>query len=323
MDILSIDELVAYLQNNKSISVSESDKRKLKNTGYYHTSKGYRFVHTSGTRLSFSSFDQLLSVYDFDMRLKACLYLPLMNLETAIKNHTLDEMLTASSSNLFTEIYEKVLNRHKAFPKTSRSFKDALKKELAFRNQIYSNMSRDYGRKQAITHFYENDAPVPFWAIMEILSLGELGTMLSCLNTPTAQKIAASIGINSAFDADGRMLEKIVFALKDLRNAVAHNDPVFDVRFKTSNLSQNISRLLSQETGIVNIWFDTIVDYVILVAYLMRCFDMERKQIIDMIMVFSSACEELRKSVCSSTYMTIVHSDTRKKLNTLLQFVQH
>lgn len=323
MEILSIDALVAYLKNEKNIAVSDSDKLKLKNTGYYHTYKGYRFFHTSNTKLSFSSFDQLLSVYDFDMRLKSCLYLPLMNLETAIKNHTLDEVLTASSSNMFTDIYEKVLDRHKSYAKTNRAFKDTLKKELAFRNQIYSNLSRDYGRKQTITHFYENDKPVPFWAIMEILSLGELGTMLSCLNTSVAKKIAASVGLNSAFDADGRMLEKIVFALKDLRNAVAHNDPVFDVRFKSSNLSQNISRLLSQETNITDIYFDTIVDYVILVAYLMRCFDMEEKQINDLISAFSSACEDLRSCVCIATYMTIVHTDTRRKVNSLLQFVQH
>ena len=323
MDILSIDDLVEYLQKAKNITVSECDKLKLKNTGYYHTYKGYRFFYRSSTRLSFSSFDQLLSVYDFDMHLKACLYLPLMNLETAIKNHALDEILTASSSNLFTEIYEKVLDRHKSYAKTSRVFKDTLKKELAFRNQIYSNLSRDYGRKQAITHFYENDKPVPFWAIMEILSLGELGTMLSCLNPSVAKKIAASVGLNSAFDADGRMLEKIVFALKDLRNAVAHNDPVFDVRFKSSSLSQNISRLLSQETNISDIYFDTIVDYIILVAYLMRCFNMDQKQIVDLISAFSSACEELRSSVCTATYMTIVHTDTRKKVNDLLYYIQN
>ena len=107
-----------------------------------------------------------------------------------------------------------------------RQFKEAIKKELSFRNKIYGDLSRDYSAKLVVQHFYDKDQPVPIWAVFETISLGEFGTMLLCVNDKVVKKIAKSVGINSAFNSDGRLLGKIVFTLKDLRNAVAHNVPM-------------------------------------------------------------------------------------------------
>ena len=49
------------------------------------------------------------------------------------------------------------------------------------------------------------------------------------------KKISRKIGINLSCDTNCTLVYKYVYALKDLRNAIAHNDVVYDTRFRTAN----------------------------------------------------------------------------------------
>ncbi len=322
MKIKTVNALMKYLREQKGIAIAGSNqKQKLRCIGYYHGYKGYRFFNTPHNSLDYTDFNQLLSVYTFDMQLKALLYTPLMQIETALKNYALEEILNTCNSSLFTDVFSSVFNHHHDFPKSSRDYKEALQKELALRNKVYSDLSRDYNAKLVIQHFIEKDQPVPIWAIFETISLGEFGRMLACMNHHIAKEISIAVGINSAFNGDGRLLEKIVFLLKDLRNAVAHNDPIFDVRFKAAKPNGNIARLLSQETKISNITFATIVDYVILVVYLMKSLDFTKTETKQLINQFRDYCENLRKSIPIQLYSKIIHTDTRSKLIQLQRYI--
>lgn len=61
-----------------------------------------------------------------------------------------------------------------------------------------------------------------------------------------------------------------MFTLEDFRNAIAHNGVVLDVRFQSGSINTGIAQLLKQETGVGKIDFTDIIDYVILLVYLMR-----------------------------------------------------
>ena len=61
-----------------------------------------------------------------------------------------------------------------------------------------------------------------------------------------------------------------VFTIKDLRNAVAHNNAIFDTRFQTSRINQRLISLLEVETGISNLDFKYIDAYVVLITYTLR-----------------------------------------------------
>ncbi len=113
----------------------------------------------------------------------------------------------------------------------------------------------------------------------------------------------------------------MLYTLKDLRNAVAHNNTVFDNRFHTSAINTRIGKYLETETGVRNITFYCIVDYIILVAYLMHALKCPRKDILSLIKSFESACETLYKSVSMPIYSSIVFTDTRNKLNQLKTFI--
>ena len=113
----------------------------------------------------------------------------------------------------------------------------------------------------------------------------------------------------------------MVFILKDLRNAVAHNNVVFDTRFKKQNVSKRIKRYISKETGVNNITFETIVDYIVLITFIMKkcgCSKNEMKQFVN---EFIQLYEELRASVPVEIYSKIIHTDTRKKLDTVKSFI--
>ena len=68
--------------------------------------------------------------------------------------------------------------------------------------------------------------------------MGDFGYLLSCLTIDMREKVSRSIGINLSSDTYRELLYKYVYALKDLRNAIAHNDVVYDTRFKKMDPSR-------------------------------------------------------------------------------------
>ncbi len=318
----SINSLMEYMRDTKGIAICGSlQKKKLRYMGYYHGYKGYRYCNSPGSLLPYTEFNQLQAVYDFDMKIKSVLYPQIMFLETTLKNYALEIIISEVNSDRFAEIYSTVLNDYKSYAVGTSNFKKAITKRMDIRNKIYSDISRDYGNSNIVTHYYDKDCPIPIWAIFEIISLGEFGYFVSCLNSNVRAKISSAIGIKSNFDSDARMAEKIVFTLKDLRNAVAHNNAVFDTRFKTGRVNSRISSYISSETGIRNISFNSIVDYVVLVSFVMNLLKCNKMDIVGFIRQFEDACETLREAVPMAIYSKIIYTDTKNKLNKLKNFI--
>ena len=110
----SIDGLMRYLRDKKGISISGSlQKRKLMNMGYYHGYKGYRYINTPSNKVSYTKFEELVSVYDFDAQLKSLFYPCVMLIETAVKNYVLDILVSSTNSESFIVIYNQLLDNYK------------------------------------------------------------------------------------------------------------------------------------------------------------------------------------------------------------------
>lgn len=318
----SINALMAYMRDVKGIKISGSgDKKKLRCMGYFHGYKGYRYHNNPANTYAFNSFDEVQAIYDFDMAIKTMFYPEIMFLETTFKNYVLEVILEESKSKRFADIYAKVLTDYKAYPIGSNEYKKAINKRMNLRNKVYSLISRDYGKRFIVNHYYDKDQPLPIWAIFELISLGEFGTLVDCLELNTAKKVSRSVGIKVTYDRDGKLLPLIVYALKDLRNAVAHNNTIFDTRFKTSKVNLRIAKCISAETGINNITFESIVDYVVLISFMMKLLECPKKKILAFIRLFEKNCEELRGKVSTSIFNTIVYTDTRNKLNLLKKYL--
>ena len=121
------------------------------------------------------------------------------------------------------------MTNYKKYTIESTKYKKAIAKRMNVRNKVYSLISRDYGKRFIVNHYYDKDEPLPIWPIFELMSLGEFGNFVDCLNDICRKKISQSVGIKVSVDSDGEILSYMIYALKDLRNVVAHNNTIFDL----------------------------------------------------------------------------------------------
>lgn len=321
--VKSIDGLMRHLRDHHSIAINGSiQKQKLRNIGYYHGYKGYRYFKVPTNQLLYTDFNEILAVNEFDMALKAMFYPKIMFIETAIKNYTLEVILNCTKTDSFNDVYTKHLTHYNSFPIGSDNYKKELKQRLELQNKIYSSLSRNYNTKLVIQHYYHQDKNVPIWAIFEVITLGEFGKFIHCLDQNTRELISISIGLNQSYDTDAKLTESIIYLLKDLRNAVAHNDVIFDTRFKTGNVKRTLINALSHDCEIQNITFNTITDYVILISFILKQLGVSKTEIQKMITDFNHIKEIYRPKIPYNIYSKIIHTDTNNKLLELKNFIK-
>lgn len=309
-----INSLIQYLRREKGIIIKGANqKRKLRNIGYYHGYKGYRFYRTQDRQIPYRSFNELTTVYDYDMQLKTLFYPEIMFLETAIKNYVLEQSLKLCDSDRFDDFYDVLLTRHLEYKTNSGEQKALLSKRSRLRSRIFRNLKSDYSNKPVVRHFMSKGKQLPIWAIFEIIGLSDLGNLLMCAKTSLCQEISKSIGFNPLIDTEGELPEATVYAIKDLRNAVAHNDSVFDVRFQEFKIDDKLSSYLEQELNIKTVDFQKIVDYFILTGYLLSCFGQNKHEIRRYFNSFLRYTAVLKNKVQPEIFEIIAGSDCLEK----------
>lgn len=322
-EVKSIDALMKYLRDTHGIAIKGSaQKRKLRKIGYYHGFKGYRYITNPTNRINYSDFNQLIAMYEFDMRLKALFYPYLMYIETALKNYVLEIVLRESKSKDFNYIYSTLLTDYKKYNVGSDKYKNAIRKRLALRNKIYEVLTENYNRGRLVQHFYHKDLHVPIWAIFEMLTLGNFGDFVHCLEFNCRKQLSKDLRINQAYDPKARLPETIIYTIRELRNAVAHNDVVFDTRFKTSKIAQALSDSLINDTKVTRIDFCSITDYLILMIYIGKNLGFSRMELKRAISNFENITETLRKQIPFNIFSQIIHTDTRNKLSLMRSFLK-
>lgn len=322
--VKGINSLMAYLRDKHKITINgSSQKNKLRNIGYFHGYKGYRFFNNPSNRIAYSDFREIVEINDFDMKLKALFYPQIMFIETALKNYILETVLDEGSSESFNVIYTKLLTDYKSYPTNGEDYSKAIKKRLDLRNTIYGVLTREYkNNSRIVQNYYHKDESVPIWGIFELISLGEFGAFVSCLDKNIRKKVSLSLSLNQSCDPQAKLTQTIIYTIKDLRNSIAHNDVIFDTRFRKSNVGQALIRCLQFDTKVSNIGFDSIVDYLVLLVYLLKKLKVSKTEMDRLVRDFESSIENLRKKIPVSIYSKIVHTDTRNKLCTLFKFIK-
>lgn len=333
----STDGLMRYLRDKKGISISgSSQKRKLMNIGYYHGYKGYRYINAPSNHVPYTKFEELVAVYDFDAQLKSLFYPNVMLIETAVKNYVLDILVASTNSESFIDIYNQLLDNYKMFSTKGKTYKNAydrqkaeekfkreLKRRLDLRNRIYKVQTDAYGNGNKIAdHYLRKDANLPIWATFELLSLGEFGHFVSCLNQNCRTDISKKLGIRPSDDSNAMMPQRLIYATKDLRNAIAHNDVIFDTRFRTGSIDKQVGNAISNATGVKGLTFGTITDYLVLVIYQLKLLHVSKTEMKRIISGFEDIVEKLRSNVPTSIFNQIIHTDNNAKLIKLKNFVK-
>ena len=121
--MLTINQLMKYLRTKHHIAVKSNQAQDLRNMGYYHGFKGYRFIRIPSQRIQFTSLDEIIALNKFDMHLKALFYPKVMFIENALKSYVIESTLkNAKSENLVHFLHVQILmlsyihQQHYTFP---------------------------------------------------------------------------------------------------------------------------------------------------------------------------------------------------------------
>lgn len=197
-----------------------------------------------------------------------------------------------------------------------------MKQKLLLKQKFDSIIANNYQSKTLIQHYIHNGEPIPLWAIFELLTLGDYGWFILCLNTNTRLRLKKEIGIvDKVNDTDGSMLPKHIFIIKELRNSIAHNSVIFDCRFKSMKIRNTVLRQLTDKTGIDNITFDSIVDYLILIIYYQKNLGKNNNEMYMLIKNVKKVILKFKNSVSNSVYNKVLGSDFMNKIGRLNEFV--
>ena len=325
----TIDSLMRHLRNSHAISIGGStQKRNLKNVGYFHGFKGYRYITTPRNKIPFNNFNEVMALNRFDMNLKSLFYGQIMFIETALKNYAAEIVMHECNSSSFNDIYNKLLTAYKDYPSNSDTYKQLYLLRCKVRDDTHSMLSFNYSKNTAsVRHYYNSDRPVPIWAIFEVISMGKFGNFIKALNISTKQQIVDKLSLNPCnckIKSKNRLIVDVIFTLNSLRNAIAHNHVIFDVsRFsEPKNIRTDFKYCISQNTGVDDITFESILDYLMLIVYLLKGLRISKTELNRIIREFEKCIEAFRADFRLNEYNYIVRTNTRTKLAQLKAFVK-
>lgn len=322
--VQTINGLMRHLRNDCNIHISGSkQKQQLINYGYYHGYKGYRFYVKSKNIIEYTDFNQIISVIEYDNALKSLFYEPLMSLEMFFKNNALEEICKGCTDVSFDGIYKEKMTD---FPNDKKLkierllLKDRIHHMLSERyrsetNNINNNNNRQ--KASMVCHFYDRGDEVPIWAIFEIITLGEFATFIKCLNKNVRNNILRNLQMDCGVDTNSMLIPNALYIIKSLCNAVAHNNIIFDCRFLDRNPSRNILEWIKNTTGINNIKFTYLIDYLILLVTMLSKVGYEKTKIEKHISLFEKEIDKLYNSVPNNIYTKIVSTSAKNKINQL------
>lgn len=326
MSYKTTDALMRHLRNSGITINGSKQKQQLINTGYFHGYKGYRFFKDAQRRLPFISYDEVYATIQYDSDLKALLYGKMMYIETAVKNIALESILLKSNSESIQDMYDKVVSGYHNAPvsATTEQKRKMQQNKLSLQNMIQSSLAYAYQKNNPkITHFYNNVgySDVPVWALFEIMTMGDLGYLLSCLTYDVRDDISKRLGINISCDTNRQLIYKYIYTLKDLRNAIAHNAVVFDTRFRNIDPTSAMKQCLKLDVSLPYVNFKTIGDYIILMCYYMKRLKVSKTEINAFIREFEKITDRYVQAVNSNVVSIVIHPDLKARMNILKNFI--
>ncbi len=319
--MLSIYQLMKYLRNVHHINVKSNQTQALRNIGYYHGFKGYRFIREDTNRVKFTSLDEVIALNKYDMQLKAMLYPKVMFIENALKNYVIEALLADSKSENFDIIYNKSLTAYRTHQQGSDTYKKEFTKRMNLKGKINSALVRDYKNRSVVSHFFNNDMSIPVWAIFETLTLGEFGTLYDCASKNVKKFVSKIMKLPTNLDSDGMNTQFFIFTIKDLRNAIAHNNVIFDTRFKTGKIDKRLINLLESEVGISNIDFKYMDAYIIAIIYFLIKMRETKTVCKQFLTSYQQQTEYLRNELPINIYSQVVGTQHRNNMSALKRFI--
>jgi len=311
-----INELMKHLQKTHGISTSNEHTRQMVNYGYYHAYKGYRFFKKPQSFIPYTKFEELIAVIDYDNGLKSAFYREIMFLETALKNIVCTIVIDGLNSADFRDVFKERMNDDPS--------NDILQRQrVHLKDKIKSTVTKRYNQNNAIvSHFYERGDQMPLWAIFETISLGDFAAFCSCLNKHTRVSILRDLHIYTGVDPENQLLTHILYAMKDLRNSIAHNNVIFDTRFKEKEVHPNLGAWISNEVKVADVDFSSIIDYYLLVCVLLEKIEYEDEKLHHFVFGVRGLVDALYNDTSQNIYTKLTTTRYITKINAITEYLE-
>lgn len=127
--------------------------------------------------------------------------------------------------------------------------------------------------------------------------------MIEVLDDGIKLEISKVLGLPQGMNTNGALLPKVLLSVKDLRNAIAHNKVIYDGRYMEFKKRDSLMRMLMQETSIPNVKFNTLLDDIILVCFLMKSLDFPSDELRDVVKEINHALQMLKNKLPNMLYL--------------------
>lgn len=325
------DGLMRHIRDAHNINIGgSSEKKKLIAMGYFHGYKAYRFYKDIHNPFPFNDFKQIIAINTFDEQMKTCFYPLIMKFENLMKNYLIEQTV-ANSKCSYEDIFAKKLINYRSFNRGTSFYKKATTKRLTLKKKLDSAVAYNYQNDNIlIKHYIENNKPIPLWGIFETVSLGVIGDFAAVLNAEDRTEICKNLNIYSSADRYGTTLYQAIYAVRELRNSIAHNSVIFDCRFNiNSPVSSNVKKLVSSKLRLGSniIYFDTIFDYFALLIIILKESGTTKTELKHYFFVFNNSIKELKSHINDEVnfprrvYRQILSSGMLTRLEALKKYI--
>lgn len=219
---LTYDEQISFLSEQKQLIIEDQEyaKRILFQTGYFALVNGYKRIFKNPQTNKFQvgvRFEDIYGMYCFDRNLRSILLKYILICEQTIKSS-----LSYHFCQIYGEDQKAYLNpiNYLQSENHSRIIKKLIQKMSA---QLNENSSYYY-----IRHYVKRYQSVPFWVLVNTLTLGQVSKMYSCQKSRVKIQICKDFG-----EIRENELERMLSIMTKFRNVCAHNDRLFN--FKTQD----------------------------------------------------------------------------------------
>ena len=230
---LTYDEQISFLSEQKQLIIEDQEyaKRILFQTGYFALINGYKRIFKNPQTNKFQvgvRFEDVYGMYCFDRNLRSILLKYILICEQTIKSS-----LSYHFCQIYGEDQKAYLNpiNYLQSENHSRMIKKIIQKMSA---QLNENSSYYY-----IRHYVKRYQSVPFWVLVNTLTLGQVSKMYSCQKGRVKIQICKDFGTVRVNE-----LERMLSIMTKFRNVCAHNDRLFDFRTQDALLDMSIHKRL-------------------------------------------------------------------------------
>ena len=229
---MTYEQQLTKLKDEKHILIPDEAKAKakLQEIGYYSLVTGYKHIfRVPGQKIykNGTSFDEIVSLYEFDEAIRALFLRYLLHIE---------QHLRSLLSYYFTEKYGENQNAYS----NAANYNTVAKHQRGIGRLIFElenlSKSKNYPYIEYQRNTYNN---VPLWVLVNAMTFGSLSKMYIFLTSDLQTKVSKNFP-----NVNEKQLRQYLSVLTKFRNVCAHNERLFSYRTKDSIPDTNLHRKL-------------------------------------------------------------------------------